>query len=51
MLVPSVVPATFSLPHADAPFLMFGRKSKGSFWHGVLFFETGQFHLQSTSGR
>jgi hypothetical protein len=29
---------------------MFGRKRKGSFWHGVLFSETGQFHLQSTGG-
>ncbi|MBN2703487.1 MAG: hypothetical protein JXR23_04675, partial [Pontiellaceae bacterium] len=29
-------------------FLRFGRWRKGSFWHGVPFFKTGQFDLQST---
>ena len=27
---------TFSLPHADAPLLCFGRWRKGSFWHEAL---------------
>jgi hypothetical protein len=37
MLVLTRTVDTFNSPHADVPFLRFGRCGKGSFWHGVLY--------------